>query len=280
MRCPLSRSKPITSSAVQPSTAPTPATTSVATRKRTTTARASPTAAVPAAAVTLPVIKIPVANGGTPATTTATSTTTVALPAPALASVPDTPPSQTAPTVPNGFSAPDMREFMGFRPNRTELSAMPAAINDLGNFVDYAALLGIGAPAATSVSGAITLGVQWRAQRGLAEAWDTYAKTQDAIAWKAALTLLEELKPLFLGAVVKKPELATTYPGLAQIFNAGKATSKQAEVTRKKNAKAAAVAAAATATAAQAAAVASAAAEATKAVATTAVTPKSVTVNT
>jgi hypothetical protein len=233
----LPRSKSITSSAVKPSTAPTPATTSVATRKRTTTARAAPTSALPAAAVTLPVSQTPVAAGGSPATVPAPPTVTTALPAPALTSVPDAPPAGTAPIVPNGFAAPDMREFVGYRPNQLELTAMPAAISDLGKFVDYAALLGIGAPATTTVVGAITLGVQWRAQRGLAEAWDTYVRTQDAIAWKAALMLLEELKPLFLGAVAKKPELATTYPGLSQIFNASKASSKQANVTKKKKRK-------------------------------------------
>jgi hypothetical protein len=152
-----------------------------------------------------------------------------------------------------------MRTFMGYHPSKTELSAAPRVLVDLGNFADYNSVLGSSAPPASSVSNAVSVAIQWRMQRGPTEAWDAYVKAQDGIAWKEALTLLDEVKALFLIAAAKNPTLTTTYPGLARMFDAPKVAAKQATSTRKKNAKTAAAATAAATTAAAAPALAPAA---------------------
>jgi hypothetical protein len=64
------------------------------------------------------------------------------------------------------------------------------------------------------------------------------SKAQDGTACKNALTLVDELKPLFLNAVAKNAALAQQYLGLAQRFDAQNAPAKQAVATRKKSAKA------------------------------------------
>ncbi len=73
------------------------------------------------------------------------------------------------------------------------------------------------------------------------------------MAWKAAITLLDQVKALFLIAVSKSSSLATMYPGLAQMFDAPKASTRKAMSTKKKNAKAKVASAAAAKTAAEAA---------------------------
>ena len=141
----------------------------------------------------------------------------------------------------------------GYRPTSREIAAATTAIADLGSFDDYVAVLGSAVPTAASIASALQLGVSWRGMRDSTATWDVYAKAQDGMAWKNALTLLDELKPVFLGAVAKNASLATKYPGLMQMFDAPKALAKLGVATRKKNAKAKADTAASAAQAAGAA---------------------------
>ncbi len=171
----------------------------------------------------------------------------------------------TIPSVPAGFLQPRMRGFLGCYPNKNELIAAPLALIDLGNFADYESVLGSSAPACSAVSGSIQVGLSWRKVRDETQAFLGYASTQDAIAWKAATGFMEKLRPLFLIAVTENPALAVKYPGLAQLFDAGKVAARLAAATRKKAAQAesrAAKKAAADEAAANAAAVKAAAATA------------------
>lgn len=202
-----------------------------------------------------------------------TPTTTAASPSPAatttVSNVVAAPPAVTLPTPPDGFIAPNMADFRGFHPTKTELAAAMGTVSDLGKFADYLTVLGTAAPDAVATANAVSVAMRWRMMRGPTETWDAYVRAQDAMAWKVAITLLDELKPLFLIAAAKNSTLATTYPGLAQMFNAAKATARTATATKKKNAKAAASAAASAA----------ATAEAVKAATAPAAPPKAVTVN-
>jgi hypothetical protein len=169
----------------------------------------------------------------------------------------------TIPSPPTGFVELSLVDYRGFHVSKKEVAAASTAIADLASFTSYQALLGGSAPEASAVSSALSLGLGWRTLRDLTDTWDAYVRTQDAMAWKAALMLLDELKPLFLIAVAKNPELAAQYAGLARMFAVPKMSAEAAAVTRKKNATAAAAAAAAASTAS---AVATAKAEATAAV--------------
>jgi hypothetical protein len=200
----------------------------------------------------------------------------------------DDPPNVTLPLIPASFNQPAMSVFRGSYPNKFELLAMPAAVNDLGRFVDYTSLLGSSATPAATFAAVVTRGLAWRAIRQEAEDWVTYVKAEDAMAWKAVSPILDEVRPLFLFAVSKNASIASTYPGLAQLFNASKEVAKAAKTTRAKNAKATAAKDAAATQAASDAANATAIAAATAAgvaagkaaAGETAVTPpKAVTVN-
>jgi hypothetical protein len=206
----------------------------------------------------------------------------VSPPAAALVTAPnvaDTPPAVTLPAVPTGFVAPNLRTFRGSYPNKLEVAAMPKAANELGQFVDYAVLLGAAATPAPAVIDAINRGLAWRTLRGDAEAWEQYVKSEDAMQWKSTMGILAEIKPLFLFALSKNPSLATSYPWLTQLLVSGKEIAKLANATRTKNRATKSAGAAAAATAA-AVATATAAGEAVgKAAATVAVVPKTVTMS-
>ncbi len=187
------------------------------------------------------------------------------------------PPAMTFPPLPVGYVEPNMRAYLGCHPTKTQLAAVLAAITDLGNFVDYTTVLGASAPEAPAVAGLLTVGISWRALRNESQAWTAFVNAQDAMAWKPALASLEELKPLFLIAVAKNPALAGMYPGLTQLFDAGKVTARLAAATKKKAAQAQATAAKKAAADEAAADKAAAKAASASAAATTA--PKTVTVS-
>jgi len=270
MRRALLKAASAASSTTPPAPAPTP-------RKRK-----APTRASPPAGSTPSVPEIPTA------TTTPTASPAAAGLGSAAATLPSTvaaPPDVTIPAVPAGFVAPSGRVFMGHYASEAQVIAAPAALADLRKFASYTATLGASAPEESAVADPLSVAIEWRQTRDESDAWATYSKVQDAIAWRAALAALDKLKPAFLIAVAQNPALATQYAGLAQLFNAGKVAAKQAAATKKRAAKAEAKAGKA-AIAAQAAAAAAAAATAAANAAAAAATPtaatgttKAVTVN-
>jgi len=218
----------------------------------------------------------------TPATTADTTTTATSATS-ASPGQADPLPTSTAPAVPSTAKSQTLKGFKGNYPNGLELQAMPGAMSDLGRFVDYTAMLGNAATPADTVVSLVTTGLAWRAQRDAAEAWDAYVKVEDGLAWRSAMNVLDEVRPLFLFAVSKNPELATVYPWLTQLFQAPKAVAKQANATKAKKAKVAktnTTTAESNAVAAATAAAAAATAAADKATTATGTPSKSVTVNT
>lgn len=204
----------------------------------TTSATAPPTTApVPLTTTGLtPVVTTP------PPVTTPVVTTPATPPSPPNALT--SPPEVVIPSPPGGFKAPVMHDFMGFHPSTRQLTAATTAIADLLGIGDLAALVGPLAPPAGAVAAALRLGMEWRQVRDETNAWDAYVRAQDAMAWKAALQLVDELKPLFLLAVSKDPSLASQYAGLTELFGAPKVAATKAAATKARNArtKAAAVA--------------------------------------
>jgi hypothetical protein len=160
------------------------------------------------------------------------------------------PPDASVPSVPNGYVAVSPRAYQGYHPTAKELVAAPAAMADLERFVDYTAAFGSLVPSPEAITAALTSGVAWRALLGPSNEWNEYVKGQNGMAWKYALTLLDELKPAFLTAVAKNRALAQKYPGLYALLEAPREVAKQGLATKKKNGKTKAVA---TASAAQAA---------------------------
>jgi hypothetical protein len=289
------KAEPSNAAAVSPNPSSATAITKVAKRKTK-----APIASSGDAGAAPPVVQIPVATGNAPSTGVATSATngasasssnpipvsaTLAAASPAPAGVPmvgDDPPTARVPKVPLTFVPQGLSRFRGFYPNRLALAAMPGALVDLARFTDYDAKLG-NATVATSATVALSInrGIAWRKLRDASESWDAYVKTQDALAWKTAMTLLADVRTLFELAVSKNSSLAAAYPRLVELLDASKAGVKQAAVTRANKAKAAAKTATDTLVANTAAAATAAATEAAnKANAAAAPTTPKVTIST
>jgi len=203
---------------------------------QTTTTATSPPAPVRPPSVTqiptaTPIMTVPTAVLPDPAPPAAP------VASPSVPSALQGPPAVTIPAVPLGYVVANRHAVLGYYPNATELAAAPQVVTDLGNFADYLTVLGTSAPEAPALAGSVTVGIEWRNLRNACEVFTSYVKAQDAIAWKAALVGLDELKPLFQIAATKNPTLATKYPGLAAMFDASKVIARNAAATRKKTAK-------------------------------------------
>ena len=156
---------------------------------------------------------------------------------PAMQRIWGQPPSAVSPRPPAGFVAPSSRFYRGFHPTTSELRAASLAIADLGRLGDSSTLLGPAAPSSTAVAAALDLALQWRAAREASAAWDEYVRAQDGMAWKDALTLVDQLKPLFRIAAARSTNVARDYPGIAELCDAANVVAKRSLATRQKRAK-------------------------------------------
>ena len=193
------------------------------------------------------------------------------------------PPQVIVPRVPTFFISTGMREYFGFRATQDEVASAGRAIKDLEKIATDGNVLGIPATLPPPLAHALARALEWRKQRERAEALLTYAQEGDGRAWKVALTLLAEMKPLYEFAASKDGNFARKYPGLDAVMKAGKASSKKANKTKKqkKVAKEAALKKAQVDAAKAAADAAKAAAAAAKGAGGATATPhKSITVNT
>jgi hypothetical protein len=88
--------------------------------------------------------------------------------------------------VPDGFEPTNGANYRGTKPQKAELVALPLAIRDLGNFTNYAAVIGSAAPPFAEVVQTFDVTNQWSSMRNASSAWDEYARDQEGIAWSKA----------------------------------------------------------------------------------------------
>ena len=214
------------------------------------------TPATTAPAVSPPAPSPPAAAGGAQATTTTTTAAGAASTASGSSSGTtstdfpvNSPPVVQVPPVPAGFVPVNALDLRGFRPMQSELASVPDAILELSNFANYTGIFGITAPPSSQVSQRLTVAAQWTSLYSASTAWFTYVKSQEGMAWKDALELVEKLKAPFQLASASNPALLSKYPALARMLGAQKVVAKRAVSARVKNQTPAAAAALAAATA-------------------------------
>jgi hypothetical protein len=167
------------------------------------------------------------------------ATPAAAAPAPAPVGFIQPPPKGTImPQVPDDYVPAIPGEFASVVPRQAELSALPQAITDLGNFTDYAATLGATAPALDEVLESLGVGAQWSTVRQASTRFDGYASLQEGLSWRAIRTQLDTLGPAFALAAKRNPKLVVKYAGLAKLLGAKSAIALKGGATRRANNKA------------------------------------------
>ncbi len=148
-------------------------------------------------------------------------------------------PSVPVPVPPEGFVPIPGHDVVSSRPRQAQVANAAQVVDELRHFTNYDAIFGTLVPAAKRIASVLEFAVKWRAQRDAAAAWNTYVRTEDALAWDAAIGLLDELKPSFQRAVARDPALAAAHPRLATFFATHKQIAQRATATKKRKADAA-----------------------------------------
>jgi hypothetical protein len=164
----------------------------------------------------------------TTTTTTPTNETTGGLVKP--------PPDVAVPKVPAGFVPSNAKDYRGFRPKSSELAVVPDVVLELAGFHNYQTVFGQTAPPVADVAQALDAASQWTSVLADSNDWHEYVHSQEGMAWKDALALVDRLKAPFELAVAHDPTLLSRFPGLARLLRAGKVIAKRASATKKRNA--------------------------------------------
>jgi hypothetical protein len=146
------------------------------------------------------------------------------------------PPDATILSVPQGFVPVDITNFRGILPKAQQLAVLAGAVNELKDFPDYADVFGKTAPPYAAVVQAFAIASEWSALRKKIDAYDLYATTEEALAWKEVHDYMARMQPAFELAVKSDASVASLRPSLARLFGAAKEIGKKAAAARKANA--------------------------------------------
>jgi hypothetical protein len=154
------------------------------------------------------------------------------------------PPQVTIPGVPANFVPANPADLRGFHALASEVAAVPDALAELQGFSNYGAVFGITAPDVGQLTQRLSVAYDWTMLLSQTTAWYKYAKSQQGLAWKDALLLLDALKAPFSLASTANPALLSQYPAIARLLGAQAVVAKRAAASRAKTKKAAATSAA------------------------------------
>jgi len=218
-----------------------PATSTTTTTVKTTKARKPPVALRMATAAPTPAVApAPVAFAPAPTPAAAPAPAPAPTPSPAPAPSPVVfpvapPPTVTIPAVPSGFVPITGADLRGFHPQASQVAAVPDALAELQTFTNYTAMFGITAPDLAQLTQRLDVALQWTTLLSQSSAWTAYVKSQEGMAWKDALLLVESLETPFGLASQANPALLSQYPALARLLGARKVVAKRAASSRAKN---------------------------------------------
>jgi hypothetical protein len=139
------------------------------------------------------------------------------------------------PVAPSGAAQPNASNYRSVIPKTTELAALPAAVENLKRFTNFAQVFALSGLPYAQVLQAFDVGNQWSTMRKATAAWDAFSMMEEGLAWGTIRSLMDRLAPLWEIATAADPSLAATYPALATLFSAKKAIAQKAVSTKKLN---------------------------------------------
>ncbi len=175
------------------------------------------------------------AHAATAAPAPATTAVAVASGAPPLIFLQPPPADAKIPVAPSGAAQPNASNYRSVIPKTTELAALPAAVENLKRFTNFAQVFALSGLPYAQVLQAFDVGNQWSTMRKATAAWDAFSMMEEGLAWGTIRSLMDRLGPLWDIATAADPSLAATNPALATLFSAKKAIAQKAVSTKKLN---------------------------------------------
>ena len=143
----------------------------------------------------------------------------------------DAVPTDNAPAPPTGFTLQKLGR--GSRPAKAAVQAASQAAEEIRTATTYESTFGSLAPAAAPLADAIDFAAEWSAKRASAEAWRTYTRQQEDLAWRFALGELGALRPSFVAATTLDPTVTSQFSKVAQLFAPRSAAALKAAASKK-----------------------------------------------
>jgi hypothetical protein len=144
----------------------------------------------------------------------------------------DAVPTDNAPAPPTGFTPQKLGRNVP-RPAKAVVQAAPQAAEEIRTATTYQSTFGSLAPAAAPLADAINFAAEWSAKRASAEAWRTYTRQQEDLAWRFALGKLDALRPSYVAATKLDPAVTSQFSKVAQLFAPRSAAALKAVASKK-----------------------------------------------
>ena len=144
----------------------------------------------------------------------------------------DAVPTDNAPTPPAGFAPHKLGRNVA-RPCKAVVQAAPQAAEEIRTATTYESTFGSLAPAAAPLADAINFAAEWSAKRASAEAWRTYTRQQEDLAWRYALGKMDALRPSYVAATTLDPMVTTEFSKVAQLFAPRSAAAAKAVASKR-----------------------------------------------
>jgi hypothetical protein len=143
----------------------------------------------------------------------------------------DAVPTDDAPSPPKGFALQKLAR--GTRACVAAVRAAPQAAEELRTSTTYSSTFGSNVPKAADLADAIQFASAWSAKRAQSEAWQTYVKQQEDLAWRYALGQLDVLRPSYVAATTANASVATEFAKTAQLFAPRSQAASKAVASKK-----------------------------------------------
>jgi hypothetical protein len=145
------------------------------------------------------------------------------------------PPVSVIPSPKPGFTPVVGGFALGVRPRVAEVVAMPEAVDELRNFVDWQVTLGKAAPTQAEMIAVFDAASQWSVMRDATQRWGAYCSNEEGMAWLGVRACMTVVMPLLNAALAADPSLATSYPKLCALFGAKSSIARKGASTKTAN---------------------------------------------
>jgi hypothetical protein len=146
-------------------------------------------------------------------------------------------PTVSIPIPPLGYNPVLLVAYRGYHPRVAQVAAIPDAVNELRGSTAYTDNLGPAAPQASPFAQSLEDAVGWTNMRIQVETFLGYVKSQEAVAWKAGLTKIDQAKALYDVMLVGNAKLPDLIPAVSRLLTVTSEISQKGAVTRARKAK-------------------------------------------
>jgi hypothetical protein len=138
------------------------------------------------------------------------------------------------PSIPVGFVPLNLLAFRGFHARAEQVAAVPGVVSELSCSSAYSTTFGPAAPPQGPFVQTLQNAAGWTAARLSLESYLIYVKSEEGLAWKAALTQMEQVKSVYDVTLKTNAQLPALFPALTRLLGVQSDIAKKSAAARKR----------------------------------------------